>query len=277
MRLIESATTGSARGRRGRHLTWWQFVLLAVVYVAIIQGSGLILGSGISADATLETTGNFVRVLLIPIVLSSVFVISLATWLGWWPEIIHEENRVQGWVRIVPILLVLAAVAGASWGNLFSQEASLVVVFVVFVLIVGFTEELMFRGVGLVTFRRGGYSEVKVALFTSIIFGAAHLSNAISTGPKALIQAAVVSLTGYLFYLTRRRAGIIWIAMPVHSSQDFALLSAQIGVDPAAYVGGVLIPLAMLALAIILWRRRHRIELPPVGVDSPAQGSSTAQ
>jgi hypothetical protein len=37
-----------------------------------------------------------------------------------------------------------------------------------------------------------------------------------------------------MLYLTRRWAGAIWLAMPVHSSQDFALLSGQVGVDPEA-------------------------------------------
>ena len=100
------------------------------------------------------------------------------------------------------------------------------------VLIVGFTEELMFRGVGLVTFRRMGLTEARVALYSSLGFGAVHLSNALGTGTNAILQAIAVSFTGYMLYLTRRWAGAIWLAMPVHSSQDFVILSGQVGVDP---------------------------------------------
>ena len=43
-----------------------------------------------------------------------------------------------------------------------------------------------------------------------------HLSNALATGSSAIAQAIVVSFTGYMLYLTRRWAGTIWLAMPVH-------------------------------------------------------------
>jgi hypothetical protein len=74
----------------------------------------------------------------------------------------------------------------------------------------------MFRGVGLVTFRRMGLTEGRVALYSSLAFGAVHLSNALGTGTNAIAQAIVVCFAGYLLYLTRRWAGAIWLAMPVH-------------------------------------------------------------
>ena len=166
----------------------------------------------------------------------------------------------QRWVRIVPIALLLAAVVGASWGNLFDQKADLVLTLVVLVLIVGFTEELMFRGVGLVTFRRMGLTEARVALYSSVAFGAVHLSNALGTGTSAIFQAIAVSFTGYMLYLTRRWAGAIWLAMPVHSSQDFAILSGQVGVDPEASPLALIVVVTMIGLAILLWHRRDRIE-----------------
>lgn len=257
---IEAAPT-LERGHAGRHLTWWQFLLIVIGYLAIIKIVGLIVGNGISADDSFETVHNLLRTSLIPIALSALYAIAVATWLGWWPEIIRDGKPVQRWVKIIPIILVFAAAAGTSWGNLLSQKAGLVVFFVILVLIVGFTEELMFRGIGVVTFRRDGFPEAKVALYTSIIFGAAHLSNALSTGPSAILQAVVVSLTGYFLYLTRRWAGVIWLAMPVHSSQDFALISGSLGIDTSTSVGAALVPLALIVLAVVVWRRRHRIEL----------------
>ena len=91
----------------------------------------------------------------------------------------------------------------------------------------------MFRGIGLVTFRRMGLTEARVALYSSVVFGAVHLSNALATGTSAIFQAIIVSFTGYMLYLTRRWAGAIWLAMPVHASQDFLIISGQIGVDAA--------------------------------------------
>ena len=253
----------------GRNLLWWQFLLLVLVYAAIIQVGGRVIGADVDADEGWETAGNLLEAALIPIALSCVFVIGIATWLGWWPQIIHEPLRTQRWVRIVPIALLLAAAVGSSWGNLLDQKADLVLALVVLVCIVGFTEELMFRGVGLVTFRRMDLSEAKVALYSSVIFGAVHLSNALATGTGAIVQATVVSFTGYMLYLTRRRAGAIWLAMPVHASQDFVILSGQIGVDSEPSPLAIFLFPTMVGLAILLWRRRHRINLEPAPAAEP--------
>ena len=234
-----------------------------VVYAAIIQVGGRIIGADVHTDEGWETAGDLAESALIPIALSSVFVIALATWLRWWPQIIHEPLPTQRWVRIVPIALLVTAAVGASWSNLFDQKADLVLALIALVCIVGFTEELMFRGVGLVTFRRMGLTEAKVALWSSVIFGAVHLSNALGTGTSAIFQAIVVSFTGYMLYLTRRWAGAIWLAMPVHASQDFQLTSGQIGIDPESSPLSLLILPVMIGLAIILYRRRHRIDPEP--------------
>ena len=175
------------RAEGGRNLTWWEFLLLVLVYVAIIQIGGRVIGADVDADEGLKTAGHFLEAMVIPIALSSVFVVGIATWLGWWPQIIHEPLRTQRWVRIVPAALVLAAAVGASWGNLLDQKADLVLALVVLVCLVGFTEELMFRGVGLVTFRRMQLTEGRVALYSSVIFGAVHLSNALATGSSAIV------------------------------------------------------------------------------------------
>ena len=131
---------------------------------------------------------------------------------------------------------------------------------VALVCIVGFTEELMFRGIGVVTFRRMHLTEGKVALYSSVAFGAVHLSNALSTGTTAIFQAIVVSFTGYLLYLTRRWAGVIWLAMPVHGSQDFLISSGQLGIDPEVSPLSFIVFPTMIGLGILLWRRRHQID-----------------
>jgi hypothetical protein len=48
--------------------------------------------------------------------------------------------------------------------------------------------------------------------------------------------------------------------MPVHGSQDFLVLSGQVGVDPEASPLSIVVLPVMVGLAVLLWRRRHRIE-----------------
>jgi hypothetical protein len=121
-------------------------------------------------------------------------------------------------------------------GHLLDQEADLVLALVVLVCIVGFTEELMFRGIGLVTFRRMHLTEGKVALYSSVIFGAVHLSNALATGTR------------------RDRPSDRRVLYRLHAVPDTPL-------------GG---------LAILLWRKRHRIDVEGSPAAQPDPAPRTA-
>jgi uncharacterized protein (TIGR03382 family) len=153
-----------------------------------------------------------------------------------------------------------AALLACDYANLLDQTAGLVLLLVLTVAMVGFTEELVFRGLGVTALRRGGLSEGKVALWSSVIFGAVHVTNALSTGGKAILQALFVSFAGYFLYLTRRWSGGILLAMVVHGTWDFALLSGQLGTAQKVYPASLVAPLAMVALGVLLFRRRQRIE-----------------
>lgn len=260
---MTEASSGERPAKPGRALSWKGFIAVAIVYLAIIQIGGRLLLPDVDAGDKYLTAHNFLLGVLLPVGISALFAAAVATWLGWWRPILSEPLRVQRWVWAIPIVLIAAAVIGTSWGNLFDLPIELVLYLVLLVCFVGFAEELMFRGLGLVAFRRDGFSEARVALFTSLLFGAAHLSNAFGAGPSAIFQAIIVSGSGYFFYLTRRVGGTILLAMVVHGSQDFVMLSGQVGVDPKMSPAAMLVVLAMIGLAITVWVRRHKIELPP--------------
>jgi membrane protease YdiL (CAAX protease family) len=117
----------------------------------------------------------------------------------------------------------------------------------------------MFRGIGVTAFRRHGFSEARVALWSSVVFGAVHLTNALSTGGTAVAQAITVSFAGYFFYLTRRVSGGLVIPAVLHGLFDFSILSGTV-IDDRTYAGGIAAILAYPVVAIILFARRRRIE-----------------
>ena len=128
-------------------------------------------------------------------------------------------------------------------------------------LCVGFAEEGLFRGVGVTAFREHGLSEARVALWSSVVFGAVHLTNALSSGGAAVGQAIAVSFAGYFFYLTRRVSGGLLVPAVLHGLFDFSILSGTV-IDDRGYAGGIAAILAYPLVAIILVVRRHRIEPP---------------
>ena len=183
--------------------------------------------------------------------------------------VLRVNKPVRRWVRFVPISMIVVAVLAIDYGHLADQTAGLVVALIAVAVAVGFTEELMFRGLGVTVFRRGGFSEGNVALWSSVIFGAAHISNAVGQGPGAIAQALVVSTTGYFLYLTFRVGGVIFLSMLVHGLWDFSLLSGQIGPHPGVYVGNALVILTQVVLMVAVLRRRHRTEEPEQPVAAP--------
>jgi membrane protease YdiL (CAAX protease family) len=130
------------------------------------------------------------------------------------------EGALWGFAMLSAILLVLrgfghfqidsVALAGAEllryalgWGAVF--------------LAVAVNEELAFRGYWLFVFAkfRGFWG---AALFTSLIFGAAHLFN---PGENVLGILQVVGI-GMLFCLMIRRTGTLWFALGFHAAWDWA-------------------------------------------------------
>lgn len=84
-------------------------------------------------------------------------------------------------------------------------------------LAVSVSEELAFRGYWLFTFSRR-MRFWPAALFTSVIFGVAHLGN---PGENVLGVLQVV-VTGLLFCLMIRRTGNLWFALGYHAAWDWA-------------------------------------------------------
>ena len=84
-------------------------------------------------------------------------------------------------------------------------------------LAVSISEEMAFRGYWLFTFARR-LRFWPAALFTSVIFGVAHLGN---PGENFLGILQVV-VTGLLFCLMIRRTGTLWFALGYHAAWDWA-------------------------------------------------------
>ena len=71
---------------------------------------------------------------------------------------------------------------------------------------VGFNEEIVFRGLSLVAFRGAGYKEVYVWLATSVLFGLLHGANVVLGQALAptLTQIGFAFVLGSVFYVVRR-------------------------------------------------------------------------
>ena len=130
------------------------------------------------------------------------------------------EGCIWGFAALSALLLILRALGyfqidsvSLSGGAIFRYAVGWAAVF----LAVSVSEEFAFRGYWLFSFARR-MRFWPAALFTSVVFGAAHLGN---PGENALgiLQVIVV---GLLLCLTLRRTGNLWFALGFHAAWDWA-------------------------------------------------------
>ncbi|HVV14065.1 CPBP family intramembrane glutamic endopeptidase [Amycolatopsis sp.] len=245
--------------RRERRLSVWGYAGLALGYLVIAQGLGALLTRGLEITYAGPTSMNEIwRDMTVPIGVALCYVAALVTVLRWWRPVWVDEVPVARWVAVVPVAMVVASLASTDYGALADRGLGFTLLLLLSVLFVGFAEEGMFRGIGITALRRNGCSEAKVALWSSVVFGLAHASNLINTGPRALLQVVVTALAGYFLYLVRRRSGGLLVPGLVHGLWDFSLISSSL-VPGESYLGPVLNVLAVIVLAALLYVRRRRI------------------
>jgi hypothetical protein len=129
------------------------------------------------------------------------------------------QGAVWGMAQITALVLAIAVLGGYSFGGLANHGSVLVrygFLWGGFFVIVGITEEFLFRGYLQFTLASGmGFWPAATVL--SLGFGAVHLSN-LGEGPVGALSVFVI---GMLFCLTLRRTGNLWFAIGMHAAFDF--------------------------------------------------------
>lgn len=180
------------------------FIALVVGYVGIAIGVAALLADGDDAYGAPTTVEYIVRNLVIPVGLAIIFVMIATAVIGGWSSIFTTRNRFRRWMLVIPAILLGAILLITNYPGLANKGLEFTLILLIATLMVGFGEELLFRGIGVHAFRSSGFSEFKVGLWTTLIFAIAHGSNVFTTGSKALIQVVATAATGFVFYLILR-------------------------------------------------------------------------
>jgi membrane protease YdiL (CAAX protease family) len=200
-----------------------------------------------------------------------VLIVVVITVLRWWPVVLHETLRARGWVWIVVLVPLGMSLGFTDWSNLAAAGWALSLMVLLLSLIIGFSEELLFRGVVLTAMRDRYGREWLAALITTVLFAVSH-------APAGVPNVISTLVTGFLFYWMRRVSGGIVVPAMVHGIYDFAVFSSYTGPDPASTdslsLALFLVGAALCALLLVL----HRHAAPPASpassprTDSPSAG-----
>ena len=226
---------------------------------------------GVPYDEWGDSAGNLFFGAGVSLIIATVLLAVTTSLLRWWQPVLYDRSRSRHrWPIFIPILMAIAAImnfAGTDWSAYSGAflAASLTLA------LVGFTEEIVNRGLLLVGFR-SRLSEGWVWFLTSAMFGLSHLVNiALGADDAGTVQQVFFAfLAGTVFYILRRVTGSLWWAMLLHGLWDFSVFAAAVGTpSDIAAIANVIEPVAgLLGLACVVFVIRGASErIPPSRIE----------
>jgi membrane protease YdiL (CAAX protease family) len=248
-------------------------VALAIGYMAIVAVTWLVVGT--DYEAVGDSTANVLKGIVLPVGLASVFMAGATSYLGWWRPAIHEELRAPTWLWAVPVLMLVPGVGSVLGGfGPADRSASYLLALGLGTLLVGFGEEMLTRGTGLVGLR-GRFGEPLSWFFSCLLFGLIHSLNVLfgQSLASTVQQIVIAFLAGSVLYITRRVSGTLIVCMLLHAWIDFTTLAFSDAATEAESPFAILsfaqwaaFILAIVGVVIVLRRGGLRREPAPQAV-----------
>lgn len=219
---------------------WWKAVILVIAYLALYQLvsrwlSGIFAPS-IDAENVLATPASVFLGLGVPLLVGAALLVAFTSSVGWFRPIFSRQPVPGSWWMWIAVVLVAVPIVlrfiGIDYGL---YTAGVVATTLAIGLLIGFVEELLYRGLVIKVLRDGGQREWSVAVVSSLLFALSHSIN-LFTGQPVLTVALTVVFTfgfGLMMYLVLRATGSIIWPMLLHGLTDPTTMLAVGGVDVA--------------------------------------------
>jgi membrane protease YdiL (CAAX protease family) len=195
-------------------------VVVVLVYDFGMQGLGALLKAIPGLGLTPLAVGLIVQGIF------CVLIVALIHYLRWWRESGFQRpvSSLVLFAYLPWLLLPLLVMMGAESAT---RSSGLVIAYAVMMLLVGFGEEALMRGVVLRALLPGGM--MRAAVVSSLIFGVAHFFNVFQGHGVAptIAQVIYAAFIGMGFAGPRLFAGTIWPAIFLHGLIDFADVASR--------------------------------------------------
>jgi hypothetical protein len=199
--------------------------------------------------------------------LASLFLLVMVAVFRWWHDAGLAQGPQKGTLKVIwPWLLFLLLFAANA---LNAGLPPIITVFFIFAntALVGWSEEVMFRGVWLRgLFRSFG---IWIAIIgSSLIFGGIHVLNVFLTGDLkgAVIQAIAAFMSGVFLAAVRLRTGSLWTGIVLHALWDAGTFLVAAGAAATAAAapsalgdfGSVIMSIPLLVAGLFFLRHAAR-------------------
>ncbi len=239
---------------------WWIGIVVFLAYAAWVMAAWIWRGVDYRQIAS-ET--SLVQAVIQPLGIAAVLLAVFNSWAGWWRATLFETPRVRRPLLLAALLLDMLGFIAATLGSTDFTAITLrhLALVAVATLLVGFCEEMVSRGILLVSLRGSLRSEAWVWFVSGAMFGLLHATNAFfGVGALALLQVVLAFCVGSGLYLLRRLGGTLLLPMLVHAAWDFATLASGLDADPPgaaafAFMASTWV-LSLLLVFVVLRRER---------------------
>lgn len=166
---------------------------------------------------------------------ASLFLLVIVVLFRWAREVGLAQGPQRGTLRVIWPWLLFLALFVASALNAGLPPTSVTLFILANTLLVGWSEEVMFRGIWLRGLHRS-FGIWAAILGSSLIFGAMHVLNVFLTGDLrgAVMQAAAAFLSGLFLAAVRLRTGSLWTGIVLHGLWDAGTFLVAASGAPAA-------------------------------------------
>ncbi|WP_136042905.1 MULTISPECIES: CPBP family intramembrane glutamic endopeptidase [unclassified Microbacterium] len=202
---------------------WWRALLLTAAYFILFQLLSLAFTPlALNIEEPSSAAGIAVFYVL-PELVGAVILAAFTLSVGWWAELFGRQPiRGRGWMWIAIVVVLLFNVLRFATIDYGRAGFDVVATWLLAGLLIGFTEEVLTRGLVVNLLRKAGYREVVVAVISAALFAGLHAGNLLSgqnlfaTGFQLIYTFAF----GILMYLALRVTGTIIAPILLHASTD---------------------------------------------------------
>lgn len=228
---------------------------------------------GVDYDVISDTTSNILRGIVPAVGLSLAWGIFIAWRAGWLRSIFAKQpaTSLPKLFWLIPACwsgMCFIRLAGSPWPTF---DATYIAVLAFAMILVGFNEELLFRGILAHGARGPGpWSEARAMLVSSLGFGLFHLPNALGGQDlgATLFQVGYAFVMGIALFVSMRISRNILLPIALHALWDYSTFTSksQAPGDVAALVTAALtLAIVILILTAIAWslgKKRQLVSTP---------------